>query len=62
VAGRVRGAWRRITARGLVRLELQMLEPPNVVEISAIEEAGERLGRFMETPVESVIPLGLSGR
>jgi hypothetical protein len=53
VAGRVRGAWRRTATRGLVRLGLKMLETPNETEISAVEEAGTRLGRFLEAPIES---------
>lgn len=53
VAGRVRGAWRRTATRGLVRLGLKMLETPNETEISAVEEAGTRLGRFLEAQIES---------
>lgn len=52
IAGRVRGAWRRIIRRGSVRVEIRLLDQLDRTEIVAVEEAGGRLGRFLEVPVE----------
>jgi hypothetical protein len=52
VGGRVRGAWRRTTTRGGVRVEIRLLDPLKPAERAAVEEAGRRLGRFLERPVE----------
>jgi hypothetical protein len=52
VAGRVRGAWRRVnTGRG-VRVELRMLERPRRAEAEAVEETGCQMSRFLQQPVE----------
>ena len=52
IGGRVRGAWRRTVKRGGVRVEVRLLDRLAPAEAAAIEEAGHRLGRFIERPVE----------
>jgi hypothetical protein len=52
VGGRVRGAWRRTVVRGAVRVEVRLLGRMQAAEEAAVEEAGHRLGRFLECPVE----------
>jgi len=52
VGGRVRGAWRRKVERAGVRVEIRLLDRLAPVEAAAIEKAGRRLGRFLESPVE----------
>jgi hypothetical protein len=52
VGGQVRGAWRRTIARGVVGVEVQLLDGLAPTEAAAVEEAGNRLGRFLERPVE----------
>jgi hypothetical protein len=52
VAGKVRGSWRRTPARGGVRVEARMLDRLKPAESGAVEEAGRRLGEFLERPVE----------
>lgn len=52
IGGRVRGAWRRTVAGRGVRVAVRSvdrLEPP---ESAAVEEAGQRLGWFLERPLE----------
>jgi hypothetical protein len=56
VAGRVRGAWRRTVARGGVLVEVRLLGRMEAAETAAVEEAGRRLGRFLESPVELAMP------
>ncbi len=55
VAGRVRGAWRRTAAHGALRLEVRLLDGLEPAEAAAVEEAGRRLGGFMDRPVELVL-------
>lgn len=50
VGGRVRGAWRRTVARG-VHVDVRLLDQLAPVEVAAVEEAGQRLGHFLESPV-----------
>lgn len=52
VAGRVRGAWRRIVGRENVRIEIRLHDSFIRTEVSAVEKAGRRLGQFLEIPVE----------
>jgi hypothetical protein len=52
VGGRVRGAWRRQVARGGVQVEVRLLDRLEPAEAAAIEESGQRLGRFLGCPVE----------
>ncbi len=52
VDGRVRGAWRRPVARGGVRVEIRLLDRLEPAEEAAVEDAGRRLGRFLECRVE----------
>jgi hypothetical protein len=54
VGGRVRGAWRRVVARGGVRVEVRLLDRLEPAEAAAVEEAGHRLGRFLGRPVELI--------
>jgi len=52
IAGQVVGAWRRIEARKGLRVEIRPLARLTAVERTAVEEAGNRLSRFLERPVE----------
>lgn len=52
VGGRVRGAWRRTVTPGAVRVEIRLLDRLEHAEMTAVEEAARRLGRFLERPVE----------
>jgi len=52
VGGTVRGAWRRTSARGAVRLAIRMLDHLEAAETAAVEQAARRLGRFLQSPVE----------
>ena len=52
IGGRVSGAWRRTVTRRCVRIEVRLLDRLAPPEVAAIEEAGHRLGRFLECPVE----------
>jgi hypothetical protein len=52
VGGRVRGAWRRKVERAGVGVEIRLLGRLEPAEAAAVEEAGQRLGRFLESPVE----------
>ena len=52
IGGRVRGAWRRIVQGRGVRVAVQSLDRLEPGEGAAVEEAGQRLGRFLERPVD----------
>jgi len=52
VDGMVRGAWRRTTTFGGLRLEVRLLRVLVVAERQAVEEAGRTLARFLGRPVE----------
>jgi hypothetical protein len=52
IEGRVRGTWRRTVTGGGVRVEVRLLDRLEPLEAAAVEEAGRRLGRFLERPVE----------
>jgi hypothetical protein len=52
IDGRVRGSWRRTITRGGVRVEVQPLDRFKRAETAAVEEAADRLGHFLELPVE----------
>jgi hypothetical protein len=52
VNGRVRGSWRRTVARGGVRVDIRLLDRLAPAEAAAVEDAGQRLGRFLECRVE----------
>jgi hypothetical protein len=52
IAGRVRGGWRRTSARGVERVQVRSLDQLHPAETAGVEEAGRRLGRFLERPVE----------
>ena len=54
ISGRVRGAWRRTSAQGRVRLEVRGLDRFGTREATAVGAAGRRMGRFLERPVELV--------
>ena len=51
VDGRVRGAWRRTVLHGTVEVELRLAGPLMPVEAAAVEDAGRRLGRFLDSRV-----------
>jgi hypothetical protein len=52
VNGRVRGSWRRTVARSGVRVDIRMLDRLAPAEGAAVEDAGQRLGCFLECRVE----------
>jgi hypothetical protein len=52
VGGVVRGAWRRTLARTGVRIEIRVLDRLRAREKAAVEDAGIRMGRFLDRPVE----------
>lgn len=52
VAGCVRGAWRRAVTPEGVRVEIRLLDELDRAEMTAVEEAGRELSRFLEAPVE----------
>jgi len=52
IAGQVAGAWRRTEASRGLRVEIRPLARLTAVERTAVEEAGSRLSRFLERPVE----------
>jgi len=54
VDGQVRGAWRRSLAGGRVRVEVRLLDRLKPAEAAGVEEAGRRLGRFLERPVDLI--------
>jgi hypothetical protein len=51
VGGRVRGSWKRTADRGGVRVTMRLLDHVAPEEKAAVEEAGHRLGRFLESTV-----------
>jgi Winged helix DNA-binding domain len=51
VAGQVVGAWRRTAMRDGLRVEVRPLAALAATERAAVDEAGARLGRFLERPV-----------
>jgi hypothetical protein len=52
IGGQVRGAWRRTLVRDSVRVEVRLLDRLKPAEVAAVAEAGNRLGRFLERPVD----------
>lgn len=52
VGGKVRGSWRRTSARDCVRVEVRMLDRLKPAESRAVDAAARRLGEFLERPVE----------
>lgn len=50
--GKIRGGWRRTPKRDGVHVEINSLDRLEPAEISAVEEAGRRLGRYLESPVQ----------
>jgi hypothetical protein len=54
VAGQVVGAWRRTEMRMELRVEIRPLAKLSASERGAVDEAGDRLSRFLERPVEVV--------
>ena len=52
IGGMVRGTWRRLVGRDTVRLEVRLLDNLSATERAAVEDAGWRLGRFLERPVK----------
>src|SRR5216683_1206171 len=52
IDGRVRGAWRRVSVGGAVRVELRVLEHLTPPEVAAAEKAGGLMSRFLERPLE----------
>ena len=52
IGGRVRGSWRRTVAGRGVRVAVRSLDRLEPSEAAAVEEAAQRLGRFLERPVE----------
>lgn len=52
VSGIVRGAWRRTSSYRALQVEIRLLEPLQVPEREAIEEAGQKLSRFLQKPVQ----------
>jgi hypothetical protein len=56
VGGGVRGAWRRRPARGKLVVEIRTPRPLKRAEAFAVQEAGRRMGRFLEQEVELTWP------
>ena len=52
IGGLVRGSWRRTVAGRGVRVSVRSLDRLEAGEAAAVEGAGQRLGRFLERPVE----------
>jgi hypothetical protein len=52
IAGRVRGAWRRVVGPESVRLQVRLLDPLTPSERAAVARAAQRMGRFHERRVE----------
>jgi hypothetical protein len=48
IGGLVRGTWRRLVGRDTIRVEVRLLDNLSATERAAVEEAGRRLGRFLE--------------
>lgn len=51
IGGRVRGVWARKSARGGVRVEVRLRDRLAPAEAAAVEEASQRLARFLGQPV-----------
>jgi hypothetical protein len=51
LGGKVRGGWRRTPKRNGAHVEISALDRFEPGEISAVEEAVRRLGRYLESPV-----------
>ena len=54
LAGQVVGSWRRAEASAGLRIEVRPMARLTAPEIAAVEQAGERLGKFLERRVELV--------
>ncbi len=54
IGGCVRGAWRRTSAGGGVKVEVRVMKPLETLEVAAVEDVGRRMGRFLERPVAMV--------
>ena len=52
VAGQVVGAWRRAEVRAGLRVEVRPLARLSAAEKAAVDQAGERMSKFLERPVE----------
>jgi hypothetical protein len=52
VAGQVVGAWRRAEGRTGLRAEVRPLARLSAAEKAAVDQAGERMSKFLERPVE----------
>lgn len=52
IGGTIRGGWRRTPKRNGVQVEISALDRFGRAEISAIEEAVRRLGRYLERPAQ----------
>jgi hypothetical protein len=52
IGGRVRGAWRRVVGVKSVRVQVRLLDPLRPAERTAVARAADRLGWFLESPVE----------
>jgi hypothetical protein len=52
VGGTIRAGWRRTPKRNGVRVEISALDRFAPAEISAVEDAVRRLGRYLERPVQ----------
>jgi hypothetical protein len=56
IGGRVRGSWRRTVAAGSVRVQVRLVDRLRSGEMASVADAGHRLGRFLERPVELLPP------
>jgi hypothetical protein len=54
IGGLVRGSWRRLVGRDTVRVEVRLLDKLSAAERAAVEDAGRRLGLFLERPLQLV--------
>ena len=52
VGGQLVGAWRKVTGKDGLRIELRPLARLTARERTAVEEAGDRLSHFLERPVQ----------
>ena len=52
IGGTIRGGWRRTPKRNGVHVEISSLDRFAPAEISAVEEAGRRLGSYLERPAQ----------
>jgi hypothetical protein len=55
VDGKLRGSWRRTLGRKGVHVEVRTLDRLDPGEGAALEEAGRRLGRYLELPIELTV-------